>query len=47
VHLPLAWEEWLDEPGLAVEISDRLRQLLPLLDTMRDPASRRSPANVG
>lgn len=47
VRRPLAWEDWQDEPGLAVEIADRFRELLPLLDAMRDPAPRRSAANVG
>lgn len=39
----LDWEEWLDEPGLAVEVADRFRELLPLMELMR-PAREPSAA---
>jgi hypothetical protein len=37
VSRQLAWEPWLQEPGFALEIADRFRELLPLFETMRSP----------
>lgn len=39
VSLALPWEEWTGEPGLADEIVDRLREVLPLFDAMRHDSS--------
>ena len=36
VALRLDWDEWADEPGLAVEIVDRLREVMPLFAAMRE-----------
>jgi hypothetical protein len=42
----LPWADWLGEPGLAGEIADRWREILPLFEVMRTPeettASRRA-----
>ena len=40
VSLMLPWEDWLEEPGLAEEIVERLREVLPLFDVMRDSEVR-------
>jgi hypothetical protein len=42
VSLTLPWSDWTGEPGLADEISGRLREVLPVLDAM----CGRSPATV-
>lgn len=44
VHLLLPWDGWIDEPGLAGEIADRFRELLPLFDVMRAPVTERPRA---
>ena len=31
----LAWDDWLDEPGLAPEIADLFREVLPFFDALR------------
>jgi uncharacterized protein (DUF2461 family) len=41
----LRWENWFQEPGLAIEIAERFRELLPLFDVMRDATpSRQAPS---
>ncbi len=35
VATTLEWEAWIDEPGLAPELADRFRELLPLLGQVR------------
>jgi hypothetical protein len=36
----LRWEPWIDEPGLAHEVADRFRELLPLFDEVRAHSDR-------
>ena len=44
VSLMLSWDDWVDEPSLAGEIADRLREVLPLFDAMRDARARTGAA---
>lgn len=48
VFRPVAWEPWIEEPGFALEVADRWRELLPFFEIMRaESAPELTPTDVG
>ena len=49
VWMDLSWTDWLGEPGLAAEVADRWREVLPLFDVMRtgEPVPRDATRSAG